>query len=132
MEKQLDTKWIKIEDESEYAIVHRHKIILDDGRPFIIGIHPVLFGYRVVGYFEGDNGFELNWCCGDNKIVLFATQKIIMNLLEQGTKLFDIPFGSDIKPWTNDKEFIEKISKLVKNPVFADIVAVMDGTRPEI
>lgn len=123
-------RFVKIPDEEQ--ILNKHAIMLPDGKIFEVGIHPVLFGYRVVGNFQGSNVFELNWCCGDNKLILHMTQKVMMNLLEQGTPLFDIPFASDIKPWPKDKEFIERVAKLMKNPVFSDIVEVANGTRPEL
>lgn len=123
-------KFVKIPDEEQ--ILNKYAIMLSDGKIFEVGIHPVIFGYRVVGSFQGSNGFELNWCCGDNKLILHMTQKVVMNLIEQGTPIFDIPFASDIKPWPKDKDFIERVAKLVKNPVFSDIVEVANGTRPEL
>lgn len=130
MEESDARKFVKVDDEKQ--IHNIHAITFPDGKIFQVGIYQVMFGFRVVGYFQGANTFELNWCCGDNKIVVFATQKIIMNLLEQGVRIEDIPFSSDIKPWPKDKRFIERVSQLVKNPLFGDIVDVMDGTRPEI
>jgi len=123
-------KFVKIPDEDK--IFNKHAIMLPDGRIFEVGIHPVIFGYRVIGCFKNSQSFELNWCCGDNKIVIYATQKIIMNLLEQGTPWNEIPFSSDIKPWPKDKDFIDRVAKLVKNPILHDIVAVMESTKPDL
>lgn len=126
------TKWVKVPDDDKFAILNRHRFKMADGRTIEVAIHTVMYGWRIIANYVGDHTYVLNWCCGDNKIVLYATQKIVMNLIEQGTPINNIPFCSDIKPWPKDAEFIEKVAKLIKNPLFPEIVAVMDGTRPEI
>jgi len=123
-------KFVRIPDEE--LIVNKHAIMLPNGKIFEIGIHAVIFGYRVVGGFQGTQSFEINWCCGNNKLILHMTQKVLMNLIEQGTPIFDIPFASDIKPWPKDKEFIERVAKLVKNPVLGDIATLFEDVNPQL
>jgi len=125
-------KFESAEDNQENQIFNRLVGTLANGRQFEIGVHPVIFGYRIIGGYVGSNSIELNWCCGDNKVVVYATLKIMQNILEKGVTVEELPFASDIKPWPKDDAFIEKLAKFTNNPIFKDLVAVMDGTKPQL
>lgn len=119
-------KFVKVEDCQKQQLFNRHEITLSNGKAFQIGVHPVMFGYRVIGGYSDSNSYEFNWCCGDNKLTIQVTLKILMNIIEKDLKVNHIPFMSDIKPWPKDKEFIEVISKLVPNSeVFPDLMEHM-------
>ncbi len=113
-------EFVKISDTKDY--LNRYAINLD-GKKFEVSIHPVMFGYRIIGGFIDSNVLEFNWCCGNDKFILHFTQKVLMRFIEQGVPLKNIPFCSDIKPWPKDKEFVERITKLMVNPVmFAEMI----------
>lgn len=103
----------KIDDDPIEKFYNRYEAIVD-GRAVWVGLYQVMFGWRVVMSYTGDNGYLVNWCCGDNQAVIALTQKVLMNLLERGVPIRDIPFCSDIKPWPNDQKFIDRIDKLME------------------
>ena len=91
-----------------------------------VGVYPVLFGYRVRGWYTGDMDCKIDWCCGDNHHFVCAFLQIIIEILEYrigdhkgyvARGIFNgIPTFSEVKPLWNDKNFLERVSLLDKIP----------------
>lgn len=83
-----------------------------------IGIYPVAFGFRVrAGYMDNDTGVEIDYCGGaDPKQVswLYYAVKTILEKREENSDVFaELPSCSKIKPFFNDFDFLEFITKQV-------------------
>lgn len=104
-------KFKKANDEPEWGILNKFEIDLN-GRQFEVGIHQVIYGFRVRGGWTGQRIYEFDWCCGANKIIIFSAQLVLMNLIERGIPLKEIPRYSEVKPWFNDPEFIKHVDYL--------------------
>lgn len=113
-------KFVKAED-NEYEI-NRWEMPLG-ARKFQVVCAQMLYGIRVRGGFVGDEYYEYDWCCGDDIRVIIATQRILMNLIERGVPLKEIPPMSRVKPWYNDPEFINRVDYLYGENVMSQIAS---------
>jgi hypothetical protein len=77
---------------------------LTDGK-VIMGLWPVLFGWRIRAGFKGQMYYQIDWCCGDDVTVIWATYEMMRCLLENGTDINTLRPHSNIKPWPKDNDF---------------------------
>lgn len=107
-------KFVKAPDHDENNIYQR--LVSEDGK-IEMGIHPVMFGYRVRASFVGDGGCYLDWCGGDNQAQVELLYSIAKNILENKGSFKGLPSCSRIKPFYNDSEFVDYINGLVTKPL---------------
>ncbi len=85
-------------------------IWVDDTGKVTIQIWPVMFGYRVQGWFGSPGGLAVNWCGGaDPKHVsaLFGMLRRILESREPDIGAFrDLPLTAARKPFMNDLNFV--------------------------
>ncbi len=99
--------------EKAEAVDHLYeRLISNDGR-IEMGIHPVLFGYRVRAGYVGDVYYHLDWCGGDNQAQVEMLYSIMKNILISRNDFSGIPSNSKIKPFYNDLEFCRITDKLI-------------------
>ena len=85
-----------------------------------MAIYPVIYGYRVRGWFSNDMGCTIDWCGGDDQKTVEYLYSILKNILEsreEGKEAFKkLPGASRIKPFVKDQEFTAEIlSQVVEN-----------------
>lgn len=106
-------KFLKAEDTKYYF----ERLVSEDGKIFL-GIHPVMFGFRVRGgYIEDEWGCAIDWCGGDDQTLVEMLYSIAKNILENQGSFLDLPTASKIKPFFNDKDFVELINSKVTKPL---------------
>ncbi len=96
-------------DDLENALYHRH--VSQHGN-IELGIHPVLFGYRVRAGFIGAGIYELDWCGGDKQSDIELLFTIARRILTDRINFNGIPKHSKIKPFYKDSEFIDILTEL--------------------
>ena len=92
------------------------RLISDDGK-IEMGIHPVLFGYRVRAGYIGSMSYMFDWCGGDNQTQVELLYSIAKNVLEHRKSFDGVPICSKVKPFYNDQEFFKHIESLVVQPL---------------
>lgn len=117
-------KFKKVDDDKEWGSLNRFEIDLN-GQSFEVYLSPVLYGFRVIGGYTGSGVLEFNWCCGANKLIIIATQRVLMNLIERGTPLNEIPKWSMVKPWFNDPEFIKEVDHLYGDTILDTVAKIL-------
>lgn len=98
---------------------------LSDGK-VIMGLYPVLFGWRVRAGKVGDLWYHCDWCCGDDEKVVWATYEMMRHLLEN-YDMMRLPTCSLVKPWPKDVQFIVELAKLLNG-----WEVKMVGVRPSL
>ena len=112
----MNLKFINQENK-ESNLYHRKIINLSDGTTFEIGLHPVIYGWRIRGgYIEEGNThamyYDIDLCAGDKAeyiaLIYYSTLNLILKNLERekGRQRISsfIPVFH-IKPITNDPNF---------------------------
>lgn len=107
----------KAEDNLETHLFER--LVSDDGK-IEMGIHPVIFGYRVRAGYVGEDFFMFDWCGGADQTQTELLYSIAKNILEHKNSFDGVPIFSKIKPFYKDKDFVKSIESLVTQPL--DIV----------
>lgn len=92
------------------------RILSEDGK-IEIGIHPVMFGYRVRAGYVGDSYVHLDWCGGDDHSSIEILYSIAKNILEDRGHFKGVPSHSNIKPFYKDMEFMAEIMKHTTEPL---------------
>lgn len=87
--------------------------IISDGK-VEMGIHHVIFGYRIRAGYVGNQWVEWDWCCGDNNFLVSLTYGIACILLTEGVDFRDVPSHSRVKPWNKDEAFMWSIDTKLK------------------
>lgn len=117
---------VKAADDLKNSLYHRH--ISQDGR-IELGIHPVIFGYRVRAGFINSGMYELDWCGGDKQSDIELLFTVAKRILTDRTDFKGIPAHSKIKPFYKDSEFVTIITELsaaVKNNI--ELEKILDIT----
>lgn len=104
----------KTTDDNSAQIFER--LISEDGK-IEMGIHPVLFGYRVRAGYIGSMSYNFDWCGGDGQSQVEMLYSIAKNILEHKNNFEGIPVCSKVKPFYNDPEFVKHIESLVTKPL---------------
>lgn len=107
-------KFIKSDDQEEKNMFQR--IVSEDGT-IEIGIHPVMFGFRVVGGYTKAQWYEIDWCGGADQTQVELLYSIAKNILEHKGTFDGLPNCSRIKPFYNDTEFVDYVNSLVTKPI---------------
>ena len=92
------------------------RLVSEDGK-IEMGIYPVMYGYRVRAGYVGSMICQLDWCGGDDQGQLELLYSIAKNILEFKGSFTGVPDRSNIKPFYNDKEFVEFINSLTTKPL---------------
>lgn len=71
-----------------------------------MGIHRVMYGYRIRAGYVGDGWVSWDWCCGSNNFLVSLTYGIARTLLTEGVNFRDVPSHSRVKPWNKDEAFM--------------------------
>lgn len=86
---------------------------MENGREFEIGIWPVLYGFRVRGYYPDDlYSVQLDWCCGNDMFLTTLTIELMKKLIIDKVPIDSIPRSSAIKPWNRDVNFVKSLADL--------------------
>lgn len=104
----------KQEDNDDLELFQR--LVSEDGK-IEMGIHPVIFGYRVRAGYVGNMIYELDWCGGDDQEQLELLYSIMKNILENKGSFVGVPVVSEIKPFFNDTKFVDLINSMVVKPL---------------
>ena len=84
---------------------------------YFIGKYRVLFGYRLRAGELYSSSCDIDLCCGDSK-ELYDKARLVYGIkmvsnIEKGKPIFDgLRASSEIKPYHNDKEYMEWLSKV--------------------
>lgn len=92
------------------------RLVSEDGK-IEMGIHPVMFGYRVRAGYVGLMIYEMDWCGGDDQTQLELLYSIAKNILENKNSFDGVPPISMIKPFYKDDNFVKHIESLVTKPL---------------
>lgn len=106
-------KWKITENDNKNQIFDRRES--PDGKQFI-GTHPVMFGARIRAGYIGSQMVLIDWCCGSSLPILSLTLHMLVEHMENGGTLEELPSCSMIKPWYNDQEFIDILYDRLKIP----------------
>ena len=113
-----------IKNEKHYETIH--SIIEIKEHKYFFGIMNVLFGKRICAGVYGEGWVSLDWCCGDDLVLLAKVYSCMIKHFERwdGKKeLFaGLPSRSNIKPLNRDKEFLEKVIKVIPEFKIIDYV----------
>lgn len=85
-----------------------------------MAIHPVLFGYRVRGWLTSESSCRIDWCGGADYSQIQTLYSILRNILlhrDEKEAFVELPGISKIKPFYLDKEFVDKISSHITQPL---------------
>jgi hypothetical protein len=94
-----------------------HRLVSEKGL-IHMGVHPVIYGYRVRAGFTFDiAGCTLDWCGGGHWPDVERLYAILRNILEQRPEsqdvFDDLPLVSQVKPFYLDISFTREILKKV-------------------
>ncbi len=83
---------------------------------FIMGILPVMFGYRVVIGFKNSGYYEVNLCCGNNQegveYIYSLLQSILLDFDEKTPDLYHVFMRFKMKPIFVDDEYMRYLNSL--------------------
>mgnify|MGYP001565341282 CR=1 FL=1 len=107
-------------------------VLRSEGRSVLMGVHPVMYGFRVRAWFAGRRICAQHWCGGDKQEDVERLYSIAADILSQREEDFacfhGIPGASPIKPFHLDERFVKKIGEMLspdfllkKLPDLADI-----------
>lgn len=110
-----------VKNDTPYEEI-RSRMETEDGI-FYFGIHNVMFGRRIRAGEYGNGWVDLDWCCGDDQVLLYKTYIAIQSHLERwdgkGNPFSNLPACSNIKPLYHDKKFLDKVRSII--PEFNEI-----------
>jgi hypothetical protein len=93
----------------------------DDG--YYLGVYNVMFGKRIRAGKYGNGWVDLDWCCGDDDILLGKVYTFLLLHFERTKNSSDLfsslPSCSSIKPLKHDKVFLSKVTNII--PEFSNI-----------
>lgn len=107
-------KFLPAEDGIEQGLYQR--LVSEDGK-IELGIHPVMYGYRVCAGYTKNQWYEIDWCGGSDHANVEMLYSIAKNILENKGDFIGIPSRSNIKPFFNDVSFVGAINSLVIKPL---------------
>lgn len=87
--------------------------IVSDGK-IEMGIHRVMYGYRIRAGYVGEGWVNWDWCCGDNSFLVSLTYGVARTLLTEGVDFQEVPSHSKVKPWNKDEAFMWALDTKLK------------------
>ena len=100
-----------------------YNIIETETGDYFFGIMNVLFGRRIRAGKYGSGWVDLDWCCGDNPVLLAKIYVLLQLHLERWdgneNPFSGLPSISEIKPLNHDRNFLEKVTRII--PEFKEI-----------
>jgi len=101
-------KFIEAPDDRRNLLFHR---MVSEHGLVEVGIHPVLFGYRVKAGFVGSGWSEIEWCAGGNAAVVSGLRQACLHILSTRSEHREcfavIPRMTEVKPFFRDMEFMQ-------------------------
>lgn len=85
---------------------------IDEKHNVEIGIHMVMFGWRIRAGYIGDCWCQLDYCCGNDPRMVQYMLSVCKSILEKNNCDFDIFPRQDIKPIINDPVCFIKLTEL--------------------
>jgi hypothetical protein len=79
----------------------------------IIGICPVMFGYRIRAGWKSNQWFETDWCAGANLEQVKRAYAIQLAIIMKIPDFRGVPERSQIKPMQKDAEFLLEINSMI-------------------
>ena len=108
-------KFVAEEDSNEDQIYA--KVVSENGL-VEIGIHPVMFGFRVRAGFAGSQTYDIDYCGGADQLqveTLYSMTVAILSQREEDRRAFaGMPGFSKVKPYFKDTEFSDWITSSAK------------------
>jgi hypothetical protein len=104
-------KWKSTENDEKNQIFDRK--CSPDGKLFM-GVYSVLFGARIRAGYVGSPVVLIDWCCGEQLPIVALTYHMLLQHVEAGGTLEELPSVSTIKPWYNDGDFIAELEQTLK------------------
>lgn len=108
---------IKAEDHDLNQIYVRY---IDPEYNVEIGIHPVIYGWRVRAGYIGDDWCHLDYCCGSDPIMLKFILSVCKTILETNGCDFKVFPRQHVKPITSDAH------------CFSELISLMDASKFEM
>lgn len=94
----------------------------DIDKNIIMGIYPVMYGYRIRAGYYNLNFYELDWCAG-NEIehinILYSMCYYCLSKRSVNDPFINLPATSIRKPYYNDEDFLLKIKNDLKDITFS-------------
>jgi hypothetical protein len=78
-----------------------HAITDCETNPLVIGVYPVMYGFRVRAGYKGEMSYSLDYCCGNEKGDVELIYSAVKNIIEQRSEKPFIGF-----PVQNQKPFM--------------------------
>lgn len=122
-------KFKPTENSPEELIFDR--LISEDGKIFM-GVHVVIFGYRVRAGYVGSMHYEMDWCGGADQHQVEMLYSLAKNILENKGNFIGVPDRSKIKPFFNDPDFVTELTSLVSQPLQIIKLKPLHQSRTEI
>lgn len=94
-----------------------HRVVTDTTGKIVVGICVVMHGYRIRAGFAGAYQYELDWCGGDDPVMVNMLYGAMVSCLEKRdvTDPFrGMPICSERKPFHMDVEFMKFLEDEVK------------------
>lgn len=93
-----------------------------------MAIHPVIYGFRVRGWFTNEHQCRIDWCGGANQPAVERLYSLLRNILlqrlEDNQAFNQLPEISKVKPYYQDVDFVIDVLKHVKDPI--EIITLPD------
>jgi len=103
--------WRDLPDQPHYGIFARRQT---PDKKWEICLQRVIFGWRIRFGRAGERTYEFDWCAGDDPASINILYTHLCYLIRaEGAENVAVkyPPASSIKPYTMDREFIEKVFK---------------------
>lgn len=92
----------------------KDRLVTEDGK-IELGIYPVIYGFRVRAGYSNSGACIIDWCCGDNAMLLIVLYYRLKWHIEDNPRapFKGLPASSKKKPITEDPEFFKEIRALL-------------------
>jgi len=84
-----------------------------------LGVYRVLFGYRVRAGYIGNGYCDIDYCCGDDPVMISRVYSAVLTILSNRDEIYafkDFPIQNS-KPMVNDRVCFVNLLKMMKNDV---------------
>lgn len=77
-----------------------------------IGVFPTMFGWCVRATYVSSSWIEIDWFCGDKPRFVWGTFVMLMEMLDGGVAMEELPGRSATRlPWNSDSDFVRRVFK---------------------
>jgi hypothetical protein len=89
----------------------------------VIGVYPVIFGFRVRAGFKNDYSYGIDYCCGNSKGDVELIFSVVKNIIEQRS---ENPFAGfprqDMKPFMKNKTEFKQLIGMIDKPSYQRVL----------